>query len=76
MRHDLIALKSIEINAEPSRVWDVLTDPKIISEYLYGTETITDWKVESEIIFQGEFKGQKYRDMGVIKDNILHELLI
>ena len=75
MRHDLIASKSIEINTEISKVWDVLTNPKFIGEYLYGTQTITDWKIGNEIKFMGEFNGQKYCDMGVIKENVLHELL-
>ena len=53
--------------------WDVLTNPEIIKEYLFGTETVTDWKVGSEIVFQGEYQGHKYRDHGVIKENIFHK---
>ena len=75
MRHDLTVSKSVEINAEPARVWNALTNPEIIKEYLFGTETITDWKVGSEIIFQGEYEGQKYRDKGVIKEIILNKVL-
>ncbi|WP_291634829.1 SRPBCC domain-containing protein [Clostridium sp.] len=75
MRYDLIASQSIEINIGNSKLWDVLTNPKIIQEYLYGTQTITDWKIGSKIMFQGEFNGQKYCDMGVINENVLHELL-
>jgi uncharacterized protein YndB with AHSA1/START domain len=50
-------------------VWQALTTPAIISEYLYGTEAITDWKVGSEIIFQGEYQGHKYRDKGRVVEN-------
>ena len=76
MRHDLIVSKSIDIDADPSKVWDALTNPEIIKEYLFGTETITDWKVGSEIIFQGEYgenKEFKYRDKGIILKNVLNE---
>ena len=52
-----------------------MTNPESIREYLYGTETITDWTVGSKIIFEGEFQGKKYRDEGVILKNVLHELL-
>jgi len=52
MKHDLVVSESIDINAEPSKVWDALTDPAIIKKYLFGTETITDWMVGSEIIFR------------------------
>ena len=70
MNHDLIVSKSVIIHTEPSKIWNALTDPQIIKEYLFGTETITDWEVGSEIIFQGEYEGHKYSDHGVIKENI------
>jgi len=47
-----------------------MTNPEIIKEYLFGTETITDWKVGSEIVFQGEYGDKKYRDHGVILENV------
>ena len=75
MRHDLEVSKSIVINADPSKVWNALTNPEIIKEYLHGTETVTDWKIGSKIIFQGEYNGQKYRDHGVILKNILNNIL-
>ena len=73
MRHDLIVSQSIDVNASLSKVWNALTNPEIIKEYLFGTETITDWKVGSEIVFQGEYNGQKYRDHGVILTNELNK---
>ncbi|UFH51848.1 SRPBCC domain-containing protein [Spirosoma sp. KNUC1025] len=75
MRHDLIVSQSIDINASPSKVWDVLTDPELIKEYLYGTETLTDWNIGSEVIFQGDYQGQQYRDKGVVLDNVPNEFL-
>jgi len=75
MNHGLIVSKSIEINVEPSKVWKGLKTPEIIKEYLFGTETITDWKQGNEIIFQGEYEGQQYKDKGIIKENIPHKLL-
>ncbi len=42
MRQDLQVSESIVINADLAKVWDVLTNPEIIKEYLFGTETITD----------------------------------
>ena len=78
MRHDLIVSASVDINASPSKVWEALTNPEIIKKYLFGTETITDWKTGSEIIFQGEYgenKEHKYRDKGIIKQNVPNKLL-
>ena len=73
MRHDLIVSQSVTVNASKQKVWDALTNPEIIKEYLYGTETITDWRPGSEIIFQGEYEGKKYKDKGVILENIPYE---
>ena len=59
-------LKTIEINADKSKVWDALINPEIIKQYFFGTEVVSDWEVDSEIIFQGEYQGTKYRDKGNI----------
>lgn len=78
MRQDLVVSKSIDINASPEKVWDGLTKPEIIKEYLFGTETITDWKVGSDVIFQGVYGDNNefsYRDKGIVRENILNELL-
>ena len=68
MNHQLKVESSIDVQATPEKVWEALTNPEIIKEYLYGTNTITDWKVGSEIIFQGEYEGQSYKDKGVIRE--------
>lgn len=75
MNHNLEVSKSIIVNADAAKVWDALTNPEIIKEYLFGTETITDWKVGSDIIFQGEYQGQKYKDKGIVRENILNKRL-
>ena len=75
MRHDLTVSNSIEINASPEKVWDALTNPEIIKEYLFGTETITDWQPGNDIVFQGEYEGKKYHDKGVVIENVLHKLI-
>lgn len=73
MRHDLAVSGTIQVNADASKVWEALTNPAIIKEYLFGTETVTDWKVGSEVAFQGEYNGTKYRDHGIILENVFHE---
>jgi uncharacterized protein YndB with AHSA1/START domain len=73
MNHDLIVSESLQINVSKERMWDVLTNPIIIKEYLYGTETITDWKEGSTIVFQGEYRGHKYKDKGIVESIVLHK---
>lgn len=65
---ELVFEISSDINASPEKVWDVLTNPNIIKKYLFGTDTICDWKVGSRITFQGEFNGMTYKDGGYILD--------
>ena len=75
MNKDLEVSQSVDINAEPSKVWKALTTPEIIKEYLFGTNTKTDWKVGNEIAFEGDYNGQTYRDHGVILEYKEHEKL-
>ncbi len=70
MRHDLIVSEKTVINTTAERIWEVLTNPELIKKYLFGTETITDWKIGSKIIFQGEYDGKRYSDHGYILENI------
>lgn len=75
MNLNLQVSESIVVNVPAERMWDVLTNPEIIKEYLFGTQTVTDWKVGSEVIFQGEYNGHKYRDHGIVKENIPNKKL-
>lgn len=67
--------KSIEISASKQKLWDGLTNPDIIKQYMFGTETICDWKEGSEIIFQGNYEGKSYKDKGIIQKIIKEKFL-
>jgi len=75
MDKDLIASQSIEINAKAENVWETLTNPEKIKIYLFGTETITDWKAGSAIIFQGNYNGQQYKDKGNVIESLENKVL-
>src|SRR4030095_14678042 len=66
MKSNIKAQVSININASIAEVWDALTNPKIIKEYFFGTNTITDWKVGKPIRFTGEWEGKTYEDKGTV----------
>jgi len=68
MNRKLIATTSLSMHATPAEVWQALINPEIIKEYLHGTETVTDWKLGSPILFSGEWQGKPYIDKGVILD--------
>jgi uncharacterized protein YndB with AHSA1/START domain len=75
MNKDLSVTGTTLINASREQVWDALTNPSKIKEYLSGTETVTDWKAGSPIVFQGEYNGQQYKDHGTILANIPCEVI-
>ena len=66
MNKGLIAKASISINTPVDIVWDALTNPELIRQYMFGTNVISDWKEGSPIIWKGEWEGNKYEDKGVI----------
>ena len=49
--------KTIIIKASPSAVWDTLTNPSMMNQWMgepeMGTEIITDWKVGNPIVIKG-----------------------
>jgi uncharacterized protein YndB with AHSA1/START domain len=61
-----IARVSKKVAAPASDVWDALTSPEKIGQYMFGTEVVTDWEPGSEIVWVGEWEGEKYRDKGVV----------
>lgn len=66
MAKGLVAKKSIHINADAASVWDALVNPDKIKHYLFGTETISEWKVGSRITYKGVWQGKEYEDGGTI----------
>ncbi len=66
MENNLTLEVSTLINASKSVVWKALTDPEQIKKYLFGTETISDWKIGSPITFSGVWEGKPYIDKGTI----------
>jgi uncharacterized protein YndB with AHSA1/START domain len=57
---------SVHVAADRAAVWRALTDPELISQYLFGTQVETDWKVGSRITYRGEWQGKPYEDKGTI----------
>jgi uncharacterized protein YndB with AHSA1/START domain len=66
MNMQIIARKSVSINAPAAKVWGALVNPEMIKQYMFGTTVVCAWKVGSPILFKGEWKGKAYEDKGVI----------
>ncbi|MDE8668605.1 SRPBCC domain-containing protein [Pseudarthrobacter sp. H3Y2-7] len=61
-----VATAAITIDAPASRVWDVMTDPAAVKEFMFGARLVTDWTVGGPILWRGEWEGKPYEDKGTI----------
>jgi uncharacterized protein YndB with AHSA1/START domain len=60
------AKAQILIQAPVAKVWQALTDPAMIKQYLFGTEVVSDWQVGSSLTYKGVWEGKPYEDKGII----------
>ena len=65
---DKAVLKTISIKAPVAKVWEAITTPALIKEWLFDTpiDVITDWKEGSSMIFKGRWQNRPYEDKGTI----------
>lgn len=75
MANKLTIEVSVSINAPVSKVWQALTDPALIKEYMFGTNTVSEWKKGSRITYSGVWDGKEYTDSGTIVDIIPEQVL-
>jgi uncharacterized protein YndB with AHSA1/START domain len=62
----VVATAHIDIAAPATRVWDALTQPSQIKQYLFGSTVETDWQPGNAITWSGEYDGRPYQDKGEI----------
>jgi len=75
MSNNLVITNEIVIKAPAAGVWDALVNPAMVKQYLFGTNVVTDWKVGSPIVWQGEWQGKTYEDKGVVLQNVPEKVL-
>jgi uncharacterized protein YndB with AHSA1/START domain len=76
MNKTFVAEATITIKAPKSKVWDALTRPDLIKQYLFGTEVTTDWRVGSPITYKGIWDGKAYEDKGKVLQIKPSQLLV
>jgi uncharacterized protein YndB with AHSA1/START domain len=50
---------SVEIQAPPERVWQLLTDPAWTPKYMFNCYPVTDWKIGSPVLWEADAEGKK-----------------
>ncbi len=68
MKENLFVKDSITIDASAARVWDALINPEQTKKYMFGCETVSDWKIGSPLLWRGNFEGQ---DVVFVKGTIV-----
>jgi uncharacterized protein YndB with AHSA1/START domain len=63
---DHVAHATTTIAASADRVWDALTNPATIKQYMFGATVTSTWRVGDAITWKGEMKGKTYEDRGRI----------
>jgi uncharacterized protein YndB with AHSA1/START domain len=64
----LVVENTININAPIDKVWDTLTKPEETKKYMFGCETVSDWKPGSPLLWRGNYEG---KDMVFVKGNVI-----
>jgi len=59
---------SIHIQAPAAVVWDMLVNPGQTKKYMFGCETVSDWKVGSPLLWRGVHEG---KEVVFVKGNIV-----
>jgi uncharacterized protein YndB with AHSA1/START domain len=59
MQKQLIIRNSIVINASPARVWNALVNPEQTKKYMFGCETVSDWKVDGSLLWKANYEGKE-----------------
>ena len=59
---------TITIHSSIEKVWNALTDPKQTKKYMFGCETVSDWKPGSSLLWKGSYEG---KEMVFVKGKIV-----
>ncbi|MBS1687641.1 MAG: SRPBCC domain-containing protein [Bacteroidetes bacterium] len=68
MSEALFVKSSIEINAPAAKVWDALVNPEQTKKYMFGCETVSDWKPGSLLLWRMNYEG---KEIIAVKGNIV-----
>lgn len=55
----LIIENEITINASIEKVWDALINPHKTKQYMFGCETVSDWKPGDSLLWKGTYEGER-----------------
>ena len=57
---EMIVRDSIDIDAPPARLWEVLIKPDYTRQYMFGCDAVSDWQAGSPLVWRGAQDGKVY----------------
>lgn len=57
MSEPLFIRNQIDIHADVAAVWDALVDPDKTKVYMFGCAALSDWKLDSPLLWEGTWEG-------------------
>ena len=65
-KENLLAKAETTIASSPEEIWNALTEPALIKQYMFGSEVSSNWEEGSSITWKGQWQGKDYEDHGEI----------
>ena len=59
MGQEKFITNTILITASADAVWDALVNPEKTKVYMFGCETVSDWKIGSPLLWKGAYEGKE-----------------
>lgn len=59
-------ISTIKINASKQKVWDTITQAKLIKLWQYGSDLLTSWEIGSDIKFRTEWEDKVFEQWGKV----------
>ena len=69
MNNTLNINEEVTFNASPQKVWDLLTNPAMTKQYMFGCEVLSTWEVGHPIDWKGQTEDGK--EIVYVKGNII-----
>lgn len=59
MNNSMIIKNEVLFKADAEKVWDLLINPVMTKQYMFGCELISDWKIGSPVLWTGKTEDGK-----------------
>lgn len=54
MNESMIIKEQVLFKSNKEKVWDLLINPEMTKQYMFGCEIISDWKIGSPVLWKGK----------------------